>query len=225
MVIPDGFLIGLAIFGFIGFATALVFFGHLSQKRRTAAFQEQADQMGLSFVPNPDNSQPLKQFGFKLFSRGRNHRVTNLVEGDSGDVKISIFDYRYVIGGGRSTTTHRQTIIALQSTQLRCPEFTMRPKVFVDKIGSVIGFQDLNFESHPEFSKLFVLQGPDEAAIRDFLTPTAMEFFERHPKDSLEACSGAMFFYRVRAIRKPDELNELLTQAYEAFGVLTETNA
>ena len=148
-----------------------------------------------------------------------------MVEGDSGDVKISIFDYRFTTGSGKNSTTHSQTIIALQSQQLRCPEFTMRPEVFFDKIGSAMGFQDLDFDSHPQFSKLFVLKGPDEAAIRSFFTPTVLEFFEGQSKISLEASDDTMFFYRNRTLRKPEELKDLLSQAYEAFGVLTDATA
>ena len=214
----------LFIFGFLALAGCLIYWSHVSSKRRTEAFKEQADQMGLRFVDNPD-SQAYQQFdSFKLFNRGRSRRMTNLVEGDSGDVKISIFDYRYTTGSGKNSTTHNQTIIALQSQQLHCPEFTMRPEGFFDKIGSAMGFQDLNFDTHPEFSKLFVLKGPDEEAIRNYFKPTVLEFFERNPNNSLEASNDTMFFYRNRKRREPEELKDMLSQAYEAFGVLAEAN-
>ena len=219
---PEAFLPVLMIVGFIAFAGSLMYWSYASSKKRTAAFKEQADQMGLRFVDDPSGTAYRQFEKFKLFNRGRSRRMTNLVEGDSGDVKISIFDYRYTTGSGKNSTTHNQTIIALQSQQLRCPEFTMRPEGFFDKIGSAIGFKDINFDTHPEFSKLFVLKGPDEAAIRDFFAPTVLEFFERQPKISLEASNDTMFFYRNRTRRKPEELKDLLAQAYEAFGELTD---
>ena len=219
---PEAFLPVLMIVGFIALAGGLMYWSYASSKRRTAAFKEQADQMGLRFVDDPNGTAYRHFERFKLFNRGRSRRMTNLVEGDSGDVKISIFDYRYTTGSGKNSTTHNQTIIALQSQQLRCPEFTMRPEGFFDKIGSAMGFKDINFDSHPEFSKLFVLKGPDEAAIRDFFAPTVLEFFERQPKISLEASNDTMFFYRNRTRRNPEELKDLLAQAYEAFGVLTD---
>ena len=218
----EAFLPVLMIASIILFAGGLIYWSYASNKRRTAAFQEQADEMGLRFVDNPDG-QAYQQFErFKLFNRGRSRRMTNLIEGDSGDVKISIFDYRFTTGSGKNSTTHNQTIIALQSQQLQCPEFTMRPEGFFDKIGNAMGFQDLDFDTHPEFSKLFVLKGPDETAIRSYFTPTVLEFFESQPKISLEASNDTMFFYRNRTRRKPEELKDLLGQAYEAFGVLTD---
>ena len=215
----------LMIFGFLAFVGGLLYWSHVSNKRRTEAVRAQAEQMGLRFVDDP-NSHASGQFqSFKLFSCGRGRKMSNLIEGDSGDVKISIFDYRFVTGSGKHSTTHLQTIIALQSEQLRCPEFTMRPEGFFDKIGSAMGFQDIDFDSHPTFSKMFVLKGPEEAAIRSYFAPTVLEFFENHPQDSIEARNDTMFFYRARKLRKPEELKELLSQAYEAYGVLTEANA
>jgi len=223
--VPNALLPVLMISGFVVLVGGAIYWSYVANKRRTAAFKEQADQMGLQFVDDPDG-QAYHQFdNFKLFSRGHARRMTNLVEGDSGDVKISIFDYRFTTGSGKNSTTHNQTVIALVSQQLRCPEFSMRPQGFLDKIGSAMGFQDIDFDTHPEFSKLFVLQGPEEAAIRSYFTPPVLEFFESHANNSLEACNDTMFFYRARTLRKPEELKDLLAQAYEAYGVLTEANA
>ena len=221
---PEALLPALLLIGFIAFAIGSIYWSYASSKRRTADFKEQADQMGLQFVDDP-NGKAYREFDkFKLFNRGRSRRMTNLVEGDSGDVKISIFDYRFTTGSGKQSTTHNQTIIALKSQLLGCPEFTMRPEGFFDRIGSAMGLKDINFDTHPEFSKLFVLKGPDEAAIRNFFAPTVLEFFEGQPKISLEASGDTMFFYRNRTRRKPEELKDLLAQAYEAFGVLADAN-
>ena len=190
------------------------------QKQGIADLREQAKQLGLQFTEKPDGEAYHRFDKFMLFKRGRKPRVSNLIEGDSGDVKISIFDYRYKFG----KHPYRQTVIALQSEQLRLPEFWMRPEMLLDKIGDTLGLQDFDFDSHPEFSKLFVLKGSDEAAIRHYFTPKLLEFFERHPNNSLEANNDTMFFYRERELRKPEELKDLLTLAYEAFNVLAESN-
>ena len=199
--------------------------GRRRDKRRVVDLREQAKALGLQFIEDP-NGEAYHQFDhFKLFKRGRKRRVSNLIEGDSGDVKISIFDYQFLTGGKKSRQLHRQTIIALRSKQLRFPEFRMRPEIFLDKLGPTLGLQDLDFDTHPEFSKLFVLAGPDEATIRNFFSPKVLEFFERNPNNSLEAYNDTMFFYRECKLRKPEELKDLLTQAYKAFGALQEADA
>ena len=100
----------------------------------------------------------------------------------------------------------------------------MRPEGFLDKIGGALGFQDINFDTHPEFSKLFVLKGPDETAIRSYFAPTVLEYFEGHAGNSLEGSGQTMFFYRSSVCRKPEELKDMLSDAYEAYGVLTDAN-
>ena len=220
----EGLLVFLAIAGMIAFMGVMIYWSHVVQKKRTAGFEEQAQQLGLHFVDDPA-SQAYSQFdGFKLFNRGRSRKIRNLIEGDSGDVKISIFDYSFMTGSGKNKRSHNQTVIALQSHLLNCPEFSMRPEGFLDKIGGALGFQDINFDTHPEFSKLFVLKGPDETAIRSYFAPTVLEYFEGHAGNSLEGSGQTMFFYRSSVCRKPEELKDMLSEAYEAYGVLTDAN-
>lgn len=221
----EGVLVFVGIAGVIALMAGAIYWSYVAQKKRTAAFEEHAVLLGLHFVDDPEG-QAYHQFdGFKLFNRGRSRKMRNLIEGDSGDVKISIFDYYFVTGSGKNSRHHHQTVIALQSHLLSCPEFAMRPQGFLDKIGSAMGFQDIDFDTHPDFSQQFVLQGPEEAAIRSYFAPTVLEYFEGHAGNSIEGYGQTMFFYRSNVRRKPEELKDMLSEAYAAFGVLTEANS
>ncbi len=209
----------LAILGLIG---GLIWLSFYMTKKRREGFLEVAESMGLIFYPDGSH-ELLSQLGdFKLFNQGRSRKMRNLIQGDSGEVSIAIFDYQYTTGSGKQTHTHRQTIVALQSSQLTSPDFTMRPEGFFDKIGSALGFQDIDFESHPEFSKSFVLQSSNEERIRQYFTPTLLEFFESKQGISVEAQHGKMFFYRTGRCIKPAQTKDNLTQAYEVFGVMVD---
>ena len=210
----------------IVFATALAVYAKIAnRKRRIAGIKEQANQMGLQVIDEPDGKVLRRFDSFKLFDHGVKPRLTNLIVVDSKDSKISIFDYRFVTNPtGKGGTTHNQTVVAIQSQQLACPEIMMRPKTFADKIDSKIGFRPPDYGLPAKFTKQFVLHGPDEAAIQSFFTSKVIEYFQRHPKDSLEAREDTLFFYRNRTLRKSDELKDLLAQAHEVFGVLTEAN-
>ena len=94
-----------------------------------------------------------------------------------------------------------------------------------DRIDSKLGYQNGGYDLAPKFSKLFILNGPDEPAIRSFFTPAVLDFFERHPKYSLEASGDTIFFYHTRKLCQPEELKDLLAQAREASSVLTEATA
>ena len=194
---------------------------HAAKKRREG-FIEAAQEMGLQSFPDGDSELMNRFAGFKLFSRGRARKMKNVIQGDSGEVKIAIFDYQFTTGNGKQTQTHYQSVVSLQSNEIQCPGFTMRPENMFDKIGSVIGLKDINFDTHPNFSKMFVLKSSDEPGIREYFKPPLLEFFETKKGISVEAAHGALFFYRPRKKIKPEEVKDYLSQAYEVYGALVD---
>jgi len=208
----------VAFFALVG---GLLYWSYVSNKKRIEGFEEEAEAMGLTFTQQPDASFTDHYAHFKLFSRGRRRRVSNLIQGDSGDVTLQIFDYRYTTGSGKQTRHHLQTIASLKSSQLNIPSLTIHPEGFLSRIGNKMGFQDIDFDSHPTFSKMFVLKGDNEEAIRNFLTPTMLEYFEDHQGIFLEASGDTLFFYNSSRRIKTDEIKDLLSRSYGVFGALT----
>jgi hypothetical protein len=213
-------------FLFIGAVLVLIVGGIIwsivAEKKRREALMETADQMGLTFFKEGDPDLLSQLSSFKLFSQGRARKMKNLIQGDSGEVKIAIFDYQYTTGSGKQTKTTQQSVALINSIDLICPDFRIRPEGLLDKIGGAMGFQNIDFETHPKFSGLFVLQGSSEEEIRKYFTPNLIEFFEQKPGISVQANSGTMFFFRPGKRIKPAELKDLLAQAYEVFGVMVD---
>ena len=177
-------LIIILVFGAIGLLIGGgIWYSVYAAKKRREAMLEAAESMGLTFFPDGDPSLLNQLSAFKLFNQGRGRKMKNLIQGDSGEVNIAIFDYQYTTGSGKHSQTHVQSVVALQSSELVCPDFTMRPEGMFDKIGGMMGFQDIDFDTHPDFSRMFVLKAPDEQAVRDF--------FKRFPDD--EACLVHIF--------------------------------
>ena len=217
----DGLLVVGIVVAFFAFAGALMYWSYVANKKRIEGFAQQAEAMGLNFTQQPADSFMAHYGHFKLFNRGRRRGVSNLIEGDSGDVTLRIFDYKFTTGSGKQTRHHAQTIASLKSSQLNIPSLTIHPEGFLSRVGSKMGFQDIDFDSHPTFSKMFVLKGDNEEAIRNFLTPAALEYFEAHQGISLEASGDTLFFYNPNRRSKPEEIKDLLSRAYEVFGALT----
>ncbi len=217
-------LFPILFFAFIVLAivTAVVLSIHFDKKRREQ-LAATAEEMGLCYFPDGDSNLLTQLQDFGLFNMGRARKMTNLIQGDSGEVKIAIFDYQYTTGSGKNSTTHRFSIAALQSQELNSPSFTMRPQNFLDRFGNMLGFQDINFDTHPVFSKLFVLQGVDEEAVRIYFGKARLDFFESRPGVSVEAQPGMMFFYHSGKRIKPDELKDFLASAYEVFGAMVDS--
>ena len=213
-------VVGIFIAVFV-LAGGMMYWSYVANKKRIEGFEQEAEAMGLNFTQQPADSFMAHYGHFKLFNRGRRRGVSNLIEGDSGDVTLRIFDYKFTTGSGKQTRHLVQTIASLKSSQLNIPSLTIHPEGFLSRVGSKMGFQDIDFDSHPTFSKMFVLKGDNEEAIRNFLTPAALEYFEAHQGISLEASGDTLFFYNPNRRSKPEEIKDLLSRAYEVFGALT----
>ncbi len=215
----------IVIGGIIVLVGSGLWFSHRAAKKRREGFIAIAESMGLACSPEGDSELLQKFSNFNLFSQGRSRSMKNVIQGDSGEVNIAIFDYEYTIGSGKNQRSHRQSVVSLHSPQIQCPDFTMRPEGMLDKIGSALGFQDIDFDTHPKFSKMFVLKSSNETATRAFFTAKVLEFFETKQGISVEAATGSLFFYRPSRQIKPEEVKDYLAQAYEVFGTIVDARA
>ena len=213
---------------FIGIAIVLIamavigWSSHQASKKRTEALEQQANAMGLQFTPDGSVAETIFG-GFSLMGVGRAKKAKNLISGDAGDVKISIFDYHYTTGGGKSTRTVIQTVVALESEHITAPAFSMRQQnAIMDRIGKFFGGQDIDFEGFPKFSEMFVLKGPNEAAIRKFFTPSLLTYFETKVGHSVEGAHGKMILYIAGNRTDPESIKDLLASAYEVYGHIVD---
>lgn len=217
-------LIGLAIFvGVVSLIGLVSYYNYRKERLRKEKLGEVAEQLGLYFSPDGTEELLERLSGFQLFNLGHSRKMSNLIAGDTEEVAISIFDYKYTVGTGKQQSTHSMTVSAIKSPDLHCPEFSLRPENFFDKFGAMLGFQDINIEAYPRFSGMFVLQGPDENAIREFLKPGLVQFFEANPGISVIAEQGTLLFYWQGKRAKPDDLKDFFAKSYEVYGRIVET--
>ena len=148
-----------------------------------------------------------------------------MICGQTEDIELAIFGYRYTTGGGKHQHTHQQTVISFQSPHLSLPEFELRPESFLHKIGKVFGFEDVNFDSHPLFSKRYLLRGSDEAAIRDVFTSELLEYFEAQDGVSIEASRNGLIYYRAGKRIKPTDVRPFMEEGFRVYGILKQPEA
>ena len=141
-----------------------------------------------------------------------------MISGVANGVSMAIFDYQFTTGGGKNQQTHRQTVISFKSEHLLIPDFEVRPENVFHKIGQAFGYGDIDFDSHPVFSKKFLLRGPDEPAIRELFTDEKLTFFENYLGICAEGGADQLLFYRARKIVKPDMINEFMTEGFSVYG-------
>ncbi len=195
------------VFGLFGF---FMYYSYRQEKQRTADLQRAADELGFEFLPTDDSSFLANLTGFPLFSQGRSKRLFNLMRGKTKNLNVSVFDYSYVTGSGKHRHTWRQTVVCFQIDGAGLPTFSLGPENVWHKIGTWFGYQDINFASHPLFSKNYLLRGQAEEAIRNLFTEEVLAFYETNPKLTTEGDQDRLLVYRHSVRVEPSAIRSLL---------------
>jgi hypothetical protein len=194
------------IVGFVVFIIALVVVITVVQskreKERTLQLQSTAGVLGLQFVASaPMTWIPhLEHFG--LFGQGHSKSISNVLYGEIDGVKAALFDYKYTVGHGKNSVTHRQSVVYFEPRDLKLPLFSLRPEGIFHKLISALGYQDIDFGNRPEFSKRYLLRGPDEQAVRNAFSDAALSFYEMNQGTSTDGGGSQLFIFR-HGIRTP----------------------
>ena len=211
------------IFTIIGIVFSIFFVGLLilifwrKGKKRTEQFALISAELKLNFFPKGSTSLFERLKPFYLFSKGRSRKIKNLMEGEANKVELAIFDYQYTTGGGKNSHTYRQSVLCFRSPKLYLPDFNLRPESVFHKIGGAFGYQDIDFETHPLFSKSYLLRGDNEAAIRGLFNNELLNFIESQQKISIEGSGDQLVFYRHKKRVKPEEVEEFMEEGFKVF--------
>jgi hypothetical protein len=144
--------------------------------------------VGMDWIPNLDR--------FALFNQGHTKSITNVMYGEIDGVKTALFDYEYVTGSGKNRSAYNQSVAYFEPPGLSLPLFSLRPENAIYKIMSAFGYQDIDFGNRPEFSKLYLLRGPDEQAIRNTFNEAAFGFYEMNQGTCTDGGGNQLFVFR-----------------------------
>jgi hypothetical protein len=192
----DALLFFLLIACLVVAALAFMIFGHYQEKQRTEQMQTVADRMGFSFRPEDERSLGSRLRHFHLFSQGRSRKIRNVMRSEIDGIAATLFDYEYKTGSGKQNHTHRRTVVLLETERLRLPFFTLRPEGLFHRLAGSLGYQDIDFEAHPDFSDSYLLRGPDESEIRERFGEEVLCYYERHAGLCTEGDGQQLLFYQ-----------------------------
>lgn len=205
---------------------AVVVVAVVMERKRRAAWQALAEQLGFTFAEK-DHSMD-DRYSFAIFGKGHGRVAKNILTGEANGIAVTLADYQYTTGGGKNSTTHRQTLCILENPDLDLPAMSIRPETpvsgFLLKMVEWLGVSehDIDFEEDPEFSSAFLLSGPDEAAVRAVMTPERRAFFtarrEQLSRFLFEAEGSHLLVHMGRTI-KPDECQDLLQTTFELMSI------
>lgn len=189
-----------------------------ADRGRTEAVRATAGRMGWAYRDTVPFDTIPKLDRFELFTQGRSRKLANLMTSPAGDPRAVLFDYSYTTGGGKSQTTHRQTVLYAVSDTLDIPTFSLRPQHFFHGIAKVFGYQDIDLERRPVFSDMFLLRGDDEVRVRDAFSGTVAEFFEMHPGVCAAGAGREVLYWRPGKRVGGDDIESFVRQGLELAG-------
>jgi hypothetical protein len=211
-----GFLIFAGIVAVVGI---IIWGAWFYEKKRSEALEHVAEALHFSFKRKCYDTLIRENF-FDLFNKGRAKKLSNQMTGSSGDMNISIADYKYTVGSGKNSTTYSQTILIIQSAQLHLPPFTLCPENIFHKIGGMFGYKDIDFTSHPKFSKQYLLRGSDEGSIREMFNEDVLYFFEKAKGLSVEGKDDRFIYYKASKRVATKEIQAFLQEGINLYGLL-----
>ena len=214
-------LIFISILYLIVFFTVYFVISYKASKRadklRIDQIKKIANLLKLSFSDEGNQSIIKGLSEFHLFSQGSSKKITNMIHGNYRNHEFALFDYEYVVKGKDSSSLYKQSVIWFHSENLRLPNFALRPENLFHKIGGVLGYQDIDFKSHPEFSKAFLLRGNDEPKIRDIFKNEVLNFFESLEEISVEGGDNQLILYRHQVRITPEELEQFIDEGFQVL--------
>ncbi|MCI5056486.1 MAG: SulP family inorganic anion transporter [Flavobacteriales bacterium] len=148
-----------------------------------------AEKNELEFTP-----QQIKRLdswkAFDFATSTRVNSVKNRLTGFLEHSRINIADVEFIEGAQTTEQRHRLTIMKIKPEKRGIVPFTLEKDKIFDKV--ISGWKDINFESHPEFSKFYYLKSENEIDTRAFFTENMLNLFEKYQGLHIES-SGKDF--------------------------------
>ncbi len=199
---------------FVALFVGIIALGSYQEKKRREALEQVAVRLGMQFSAQSVEGIPsrLNQSGFELFQRGRGRRYHNwmskrLIDG----TEIALFDYQYTSGSGKNRSTYRMSVFSAYQEDLHLPSFRLHPEnAFFHGIAKAFGMKDINFESHPKFSRSYLLRGQDEDQIRMRFHPAILSFLEDHINYAVEGSGAHLILWRSNQRVQPEGMAEFM---------------
>jgi hypothetical protein len=205
--------------GFCTLGALIWYLARRMERKRTEAWQLAANDLGFEFTAFPGTDILSRFPGFQLFTQAGSKTVKNLLRGVAAGLELTIFDYSVTTGSGKNRHTVRRTVLTFEFDEPRLPTFSLRPENLFHKIGKWFGFHDIDFESHPRFSKSYLLRGEHENAVRECFRAHVLEYFEESPKLCVEASGGRLVYYRASTPIEPSEVRSLMEDGFRVLAL------
>ncbi|MFO0808868.1 MAG: hypothetical protein U0746_09615 [Gemmataceae bacterium] len=208
------------VIGIVALVAVFVAANYYAEKKRREALTAVAAELGFTYEAKSKGEFLGPAADFEVFKVGRSRRYVNVLSGTTAALQATVFDFRYTVQSGEHSHTQTQTCVAFHAVGQDLPRFVLKPENMGHRFLSLFGYQDINFDSHPAFSKAYLLRGPDEAAIRELFTPLRLEFFEAERGFTVAGGGDRLAVFRAGKKVAPKDVRDFLAAAFRVYGTM-----
>ncbi|MFA5795468.1 MAG: hypothetical protein WC980_10445 [Candidatus Brocadiia bacterium] len=213
----ETFIIIGVIVGIIGL---LILYGYYLGLKRRNEMTALSLKLNLPYLSEKSADHHLKYAPISIFQKGHSQKAANIIGGQKDGLYTELFDYQYTTGSGKNQSTHHFSICILTLPQ-SFKYIHIRSEGLFDKLASLVGFNDLDFNQYPEFSKRFWVKSADEEFARVFVSSEIMQFLTSYQKPPhIEIGGNFLAVYFTGGI-KPDKYQELYEFARAFYQKMT----
>jgi len=178
---------------FIVLLIALPFFWWLDRQRKHKLATHYAG-LGFQRVPPAEIDGIVNAERFVLLGKRW------LGSGKSKELYVGCFEgldmAQFTLSKNDGSQSGRQQTVTLIKGASRLPTFVLRPEKVGDKLLDRFKQVDVDFASHPLFSRTYQLEAADEAEVRAWFSDQLLSYLEQNPGYSLESVGSDMLVFR-----------------------------
>lgn len=148
--------------------------------------------------------------------------ISNVLRKEMPGFRVAVGDLAIAretgTGTDRETRWSTQTAAYYAADALRFPKFTLQPEgLGLKLLSSITGIEDIDFPSHPEFSRNYHLTAVHTENARRLFDDRLLESLSRHPGLHIESAQSSLLIYRPGAQNRAEEIEGFITETTEIF--------
>tara|TARA_B110000093_G_scaffold57559_1_gene62090 strand:- start:1482 stop:3677 length:2196 start_codon:yes stop_codon:yes gene_type:complete len=165
-----------------------------------------ADNFNLSYNPiKKSNAEFLENFIY-FKTKKIEHTFNELKEKNS---QYQSFDITFSEGEFIAKEVVRTTMLYIKVSK-KIPAFTLDKEGLMERLYALAGYEDIDFDSHIDFSNRFYLRGENPEEIKAFFTSELVRFFESNPYYHIESNKEGVLICNKERIASIKEIKGLL---------------
>ena len=205
--------------GWIALFCLMPVISRVMRDQRRTAFEKAAMALGFNFDEEGRTLPTEILSSLPVFNIGDSREVSNLMYKAAGAGTMYVFEYSYHAQGPYSHKGRNHHIVVVFPSSGNLPQFQLSPELLRDKVKQLFGYQDIDFADSPEFSKKYLLRGPDEEAVRKVFSVEARNLLSAMKDWHVEGAGAWLAMFRPGVYVGPEHYQDHIKQAGDISSV------